>query len=92
MVKVKRIEFIGLKGDDPCNDAIRDLRLISRKYAIPIKVRERYSSDILETESFPKTCLIGEDNEMECMYGWSNNFYSDVVNLIERGIGDIDEF
>jgi hypothetical protein len=89
MVKVKQIEFIGLKGDDPCNDAIRDLRLISRKYAIPIKIRERYSSDILERESFPKTCLVGENNIMECIYGWSNHFYSDVVDFIERGIDDI---
>lgn len=92
MVRVKEIELIGLKGDEPCNDAIRDLRLISRKFAIPISIRERHSADALNTESFPKTCLIGENNEMECFYGWSDHFYSDVINKIERGIDDLNEF
>lgn len=92
MVRVKEIELIGLKGDEPCNDAIRDVRLISRKFAIPINIRERTPADNLDADSFPKTCLIGENSEIECFYGWSETYYRDIVDKIERGINDLNEF
>lgn len=92
MVRVKEIELIGLKGDEPCNDAIRDIRLISRKFAIPVKIRERTPADVLDKKLFPKTCLIGENSDMECLYGWSETFYRDIVDKLERGIDDLNEF